>query len=242
MGCSANKAAGTPAGVVCDFSVTVDKAAAESAGLKSLPSADGKYLVVEKVNDNAIVQDKTKADAKVCPGDHVVCVNGIHGDATKMLDAIEKAAKKAKLNLAIKKAVAVAPSAEKAKESGEPATTAESRPEAGPETAPQTAAHQDVPLKEDGTPIFDGVWNPKALINGKKLIWLIDNTETELTFIGQNKCSVMFEGKVYTATMEEENKLVWDDGDVWERGELAAQQPGEPRASEKKESACAGLC
>lgn len=239
MGCNANKAAGTPAGVACDFAVIVDKAAADTAGLKAVPGADGKHLIVESVKDSAM-QGKTDAE-KVCPGDQVMCVNGVHGDAKKMVEVIDKASKKTKLNLAIKKKVAstAAPTGE-TQGGVEPIKNAES----GPEAAAQKAV-SDVPLKDDGTPVFDGVWNPKALINGKKLVWLVDNSEAMLSFIGQNKCSVIFDGKEYTATMEEENRLVWDDGDVWMRdGEAGASSAREPerRVSEQKQAACMGLC
>lgn len=249
MGCKSSKGPKTPqAGEpTYDFQTTVDKVAADKAGLKAEASPDGKYLVVKAVKDSASLQDPTKADGeKVCEGDHIMVVNGSHSDAKKMLDVINKASKKNDLVLGIRKSGKTPAPAPGGTAGGKPNENVENQTPVEPGAAAENQAQvvaQDVPLKDDGTPRFDGVWNPKALINGKKLVWLVDNSETELTFIGDNKCTVVFEGKEYTGTMIDDNKLEWDDGDTWERdaaGQSAGQ--GAKRNSEQKEAMCAGLC
>lgn len=252
MGCKSSKRppanpAGDPNYPPHSFQATVDKAAADRAGLNVEPSADKKYLTVVAFKDSSSMQDPTKADGeKICEGDDIVIVNGQYGDAEKMMAIINKAGKKNNLVLGVRKAGKPPASAATATTGGQTTENVESKTPAEPGAAADNQGQvvaQDVPLKNDGTPRFDGVWNPKALINGRKLVWLVDNSEAELTFIGDNKCTVVFEGKEYTGTMIDDNKLEWDDGDTWERdatGQSAGQ--GVKRSSEKKEAMCPPLC
>eukprot|EP00662_Eupelagonemidae_sp_cell21_P035370 gene35370-25004_t len=72
---------------------------------------------------------------------------------------------------------------------------------------------------------YDGDWG-KAAIRGKVPTWA-DGGDTALTYTPSG-FSMNFGGKTYTATLSA-GKLVWSDGDVWERATSPANRTAVPQ-------------
>jgi len=75
-----------------DFEIRIEKERGQGLGVK-LDPFEGTYLMVTALADAGVIPryNKTAANAdKVCPGDKIVVVNNVHGDAAAMMEGLKE--------------------------------------------------------------------------------------------------------------------------------------------------------
>lgn len=70
-----------------EFTITVGKQGPEAKLGIDVDHKDGLTLLIEQVNDGMIMDwNRSKAGREVCPGDRIKAVNGVSGDAMKLVE------------------------------------------------------------------------------------------------------------------------------------------------------------